>query len=227
MADPRIAESSIREAVNGIDELEFIDRGGQGDAWRLRRNGGPDEVLKAIIGAESARVAQEIGTMEAVDSPHVMGFTEAGKLAHGGTNYPFIIGEYVPGRAIGVRLEADEWPDEKQALAAMIGALRGIAAIHANEIVHRDVKPGNIALRDDDWSKPVIPDLGLGQGLVAKRSGEDNDKWGESWQEVSLTLPSRRMNACGSSCWTSETVNSPCGAPGSPDIWVNKTDHLR
>lgn len=166
MTDPRIAESSVRVAVDGIDELEFIDRGGQGDAWRLRRNGGPDEVLKVIIGAESARVAQEIGTMEAVDSPHVMGFTEAGKLAHGGTNYPFIIGEYVSGRAIGVRLEADEWPDEKQSLAAIIGALRGIAAIHAKEIVHRDVKPGNIALRDDDWSKSVILDLGLVRDML-------------------------------------------------------------
>ena len=28
-------------------------------------------------------------------------------------------------------------------------------------MVHRDIKPGNIALRDGDWSRPVLLDLGL------------------------------------------------------------------
>src|SRR4051794_5216808 len=113
MADPRIPEASIRAAINGIDELEFIDRGGQGDAWRIRRHGGHDEVLKVIVGAETPRVQREIETMQAVNDPRVMRFSEAGALDHAGTEYPYIIGEYVSGRSIATRLQAGEWPDER------------------------------------------------------------------------------------------------------------------
>ncbi len=146
--------------------LEFIDRGGQGDAWKIERSGGGPEVLKVVIGADPARVAQEIKVMQAVQSAHVMGFTEAGQLDHAGTSYPFIIGEYISGKSISKRLEADEWPSEKEALAAMVGALEGIAAIHEREKVHRDIKPGNIALRNDAWQEAVILDLGLVKDML-------------------------------------------------------------
>jgi serine/threonine protein kinase len=166
VSEPRIPESAIRAAIDGIDVLEFIDRGAQGDAWRMRRSGGGDEVLKVIVGADAARVAREIQTMQMVNDPHVMRFTEAGALDHLGTRYPFIVGEYVSGASIAARILAGEWPTEQEALAATTGALRGLAAIHAQEIVHRDVKPGNIALRNDEWADPVILDLGLVRDML-------------------------------------------------------------
>jgi serine/threonine protein kinase len=166
MSVPRIPKEAIQSAISGIDELEFIDRGGQGDAWRVRRHGGGDEVLKVIVGADPARVEREIAAMRAVHSPRVMRFTEAGKLVHFGGEHLYIIGEYIPGGSIADRLRADEWPDEKEALAATIGALDGLAAIHAEEIVHRDIKPANIALRNSDWTNPVILDLGLVRDML-------------------------------------------------------------
>jgi eukaryotic-like serine/threonine-protein kinase len=63
---------------------------------------------------------------------------------HFGAEYPFIIGEYVPGGSIGSRIDAGDWPDEKEALAATIGALDGLAAIHAREIVHRDINQATL-----------------------------------------------------------------------------------
>lgn len=161
MNDPRIPEAAIQAAVDGVDEIEFIDRGAQGDAWRIRRNGGGDEVLKVIVQGETARVDKEIYTMKKVDSPFVMDFTEAGTMEHSGTAYPFIIGEYVPGKSVGKRAVEGNWPTESEAIWAAVGVLRGLAAIHAVEHIHRDIKPGNVAIRDDDWSRPVILDLGL------------------------------------------------------------------
>jgi serine/threonine-protein kinase len=166
MSSPRIPDTAIRTAIDRIDELEFIDRGSQGDAWRLRRNGGGDEVLKVIVGADPARVAREIQTMQTVNDPHVMRFTEAASLTHDDSVYPFIIGEYVSGASMAARMQAGDWPLEKQAIATAVGGLRGLAAIHAKEVVHRDVKPGNIALRNDDWADPVILDLGLVRDML-------------------------------------------------------------
>jgi serine/threonine protein kinase len=161
MADPRVPKSSIQAEIPNLTSLEFIDRGTQGDAWRIRRNGGGDEVLKVIVQGETARVDKEIETMQKVHSPYVMGFTEAGSLIHAGNAFPFIIGEYVPGKSVGKRAVDGEWPTEEEALSAAVGTLRGLAAIHAVEHVHRDIKPGNLAIREDDWSQPVILDLGL------------------------------------------------------------------
>ena len=166
MSDPRIPEAAIRAAIDDIDELAFIDRGSQGDAWRIRRNGGGDEVLKVIVGADSARVAREVKTMQAVNDPHVMRFTEAGSLTHAATVHACIIGEYVPGDSIATKIQAGDWPIKKEALACRSATLRGLAAIHAQEVVHRDVKPGNIALRNNDWGDPVILDLGLVRDLL-------------------------------------------------------------
>jgi serine/threonine-protein kinase len=95
-----------------------------------------------------------------------MRFSEEGSLEHSGIAYPYIIGEFVPGGSIAYRLENDDWPTEEQALASVIGTLGGLAAIHAQELVHRDIKPGNIALRNGDWSDPVILDLGLVRDLL-------------------------------------------------------------
>jgi eukaryotic-like serine/threonine-protein kinase len=166
MTDPRIPESALRSAIDGVDELEFIDRGGQGDAWRLRRNGGGDEVLKVIVGADPARVHREIEVMETIRDRYVMRFTETGTATHAGSTYPLIIGEYVSGGSLASRLQADEWPNEREALEVLIGVLRGLAAIHAAEVVHRDIKPGNIALRGDAWSEPVILDFGLVRDML-------------------------------------------------------------
>lgn len=87
---PRIPEAAVRSAVDGLEEIEFLDQGAQCDAWRIRCNGGGDEVLKFIVQGDSARVAKEIGAMKAVESPFVMGFTEADSLEHAGTGYPYM-----------------------------------------------------------------------------------------------------------------------------------------
>lgn len=166
MADPRIPSTSIEAAISNLTGLEFIDGGGQGDAWCIQRDGGGDEFLKVVVEADGARVAQEIGTMEAISSPYVMGFTEAGELTHDGKAYPFIIGEYVPGKSIGAHLEEDSWPTEGQSLGVILGSLRGLAALHDRDVVHRDIKPGNIALRNDHWEEPVLLDLGLVRDLL-------------------------------------------------------------
>ena len=166
MSEPRIPQGAIHAAIDNVDELEFIDRGTFGDGWRIRRNGGSDEFLKVIVQGDARRVDREIAAMRAVNSSHVMRFADSGELTYNGSAYPWIIGEYVAGRSIAKHLESDEWPSELEALAAMIKTLRGLHAIHEQDQVHRDIKPQNIALRNENWSDPVILDLGLARDMI-------------------------------------------------------------
>ncbi|WP_437567767.1 kelch repeat-containing protein [Sorangium sp. So ce542] len=72
---------------------------------------------------------------------------------------PFIVLELIDGPSLR------EWIGERRSVRAEeaaqigLGIARGLAALHAAGVVHRDLKPGNILLRGG--AEPVIIDLGI------------------------------------------------------------------
>lgn len=69
-----------------------------------------------------------------------------------------IVMEYVEGETLAQRLRQGK-PDLETALGILDGASAGLDAIHAQRIVHRDVKPANILLGVDGSVK--LADLGI------------------------------------------------------------------
>jgi serine/threonine-protein kinase len=81
---------------------------------------------------------------------------------------PYIAMEYVEGRSAADLLRDKgrlDWPEATQLIAA---AARGLAAAHAQGILHRDVKPANILVAKDGRVK--VSDFGLAR---AATSGAD------------------------------------------------------
>lgn len=72
-----------------------------------------------------------------------------------------LIFEFVTGGDLAGRVHTGQWPTEAHVKTFAKGVLAGLAALHAREVVHRDIKLENIALRGADWAQPVILDLGL------------------------------------------------------------------
>jgi serine/threonine protein kinase len=76
--------------------------------------------------------------------------------------------EYIDGLVVDEVIRAGRWPSPDEVRGLLRGVLSGLVVLHGREAVHRDVKPANLALRDGDWSRPVILDLGLTRLLDAK-----------------------------------------------------------
>lgn len=161
-----VPESAVRAALGDVEEIQQLGEGGQGQVWRVRQEG-QDEVVKVIPEADPGRVEREVEALKAVDSPRVMKFHGTLMVEHGGKRWPAIRGEFVPGGTVAERLEAHDWPDEKQALSCARGVLQGLQDLHAHDFVHRDIKHLNVALRDGKWEQAVVLDLGLVRDLAA------------------------------------------------------------
>jgi len=91
-------------------------------------------------------------------------------------NTAYMVMELVVGRTLEELLEDEaETFDEARLTAVLKPLLAAIESIHAENLIHRDIKPGNIVLRDD--GSPVLIDFGSARGQVreldAKVKGDD------------------------------------------------------
>jgi hypothetical protein len=74
---------------------------------------------------------------------------------------PFLVMEYVPGETLQQRLDRTGPLDVPEVLRVGRQAAEGLAAAHAKDLIHRDVKPGNILLESGPRGRVKLTDFGL------------------------------------------------------------------
>ena len=140
----------------------ILGQGGMGIVFRaVRAEDGLTVALKVLRDEFAAddvyrrRFTREGAIARELDHPHLVPVVDAGEIE--GRYY--LASRYVPSRSLDERLAA-EGPmplAEVLRLAAQIGA--ALDELHATELVHRDVKPGNIlASEGGDW---LLTDFGV------------------------------------------------------------------
>ncbi|PCC69147.1 Serine/threonine protein kinase [Nannocystis exedens] len=104
------------------------------------------------------RLQREAHALARLSHPNVVQVFEVG-VAGGRA---FVAMEYVPGQTLHAWLRARPRP-WREVLAVLIDAGRGLQAVHAAGLVHRDFKPGNVVLGDDGRAR--VFDFGLARSL--------------------------------------------------------------
>ena len=81
----------------------------------------------------------------------------------------YIVMEYAEGETLSAYLERKGTLSEAELKGILYPLLDGLEVVHGADFLHRDIKPGNIVLRDVDGS-PVLLDFGAARQAIGAKS---------------------------------------------------------
>jgi serine/threonine-protein kinase len=173
------------DVIAGRYRLEReIGRGSMGTVWSAMHATLGQRVAIKLISSEQAgssdarqRFALEAKAAARLRSRHVVGVYDDGETPDG---TPYIVMEYLEGETLEQRLERQRDMSLGEAVRITTHVARALARAHAQGIIHRDLKSGNIFLAktEDDEIGWVAKVLDFGVAKLADKHGPSTTKTG-------------------------------------------------
>lgn len=161
---------SVRSQVGPYVLSHVIGQGGTSTVWLARhRDLGSDVVLKVLTAKFTKRArfreyfANEIRAVARLNHPNIARILDVGVERGGNTQIPvgspYVVMEHIPGGCLHDIIPNLTWPSIRDVLLVLLDAL---AHAHAHDVVHLDLKPGNVLLRTEGATvSPVLTDFGI------------------------------------------------------------------
>jgi serine/threonine-protein kinase len=156
------------EVLNSRYELiERIGGGSMGEVWRgrdlvLGRTVAVKIVLPGLLDAPTflERFAAEARVMAMIDHPGVVGVFDYGYTPgeRGAPGTAFLVMEFIDGESLDRVLSRLGPLEPGFVLETIASLLDALASVHRQGVVHRDIKPGNVMLRQEGV---VLADFGI------------------------------------------------------------------
>ena len=146
---------------------ELLGEGGMGKVFKASHPESGTVALKVLrieLGDDEGfrrRFEREAEMARRVQHAHVVKTLDAGE--HEGILY--LTQEFIPGGSLDERLEREQMLDLEFAVQVCLEVAAGLDAMHAEGLVHRDIKPHNIMLDTD--GNAYIADFGLAKDREA------------------------------------------------------------
>ncbi|HEU5158703.1 MAG TPA: serine/threonine-protein kinase [Streptosporangiaceae bacterium] len=156
------------ERIGPYEVLRKLGAGGMGSVYLALDEDGKTVAVKAIhphVAEDMTglrRLAREVEAMKRVASPYVAELLDADLRAV----RPYLVTRYVQGRSLQQLVE-QRGPLAEEALRSLgAGLVAALDAIHAADVVHRDLTPRNVMMAD---GVPIVIDFGISQAFDATR----------------------------------------------------------
>ena len=120
----------------------------------------------AADGTFRVRLGWEVADAVRLSHPNVVAVLGSGEEE----GRPYIVMEMLEGATLDAVLRAEGRLDLGRAVGIARATLAGLGAVHADGLVHRDVKPANLMLTDEGVVK--VLDVGIASAAWAGASGE-------------------------------------------------------
>jgi len=150
-----------------------LGHGGMGAVYRAHdRELGEDVALKVLLpdlirdSSALERFRREVKFARKIAHPNVCRVFDVGEDG----NTRFLTMEFIAGQSLRERLLAGPI-EPSRALSILHQIIQGIAAAHGQGVIHRDLKPDNVMLRDS--GQAVVADFGLARA-PATNAAESN-----------------------------------------------------
>ncbi len=151
--------------------LEEIGRGGMSTVFKAAdlQNGRQLVAVKITLPLYSSGVGgwsmsqREVEIGEKLSHPYILRFIAVAPKKH--RNH--VVTEYVAGRTLATRVGGGRQLNESEALGIMSRLCEAVDYLHRRQIVHYDLKPGNVIMCDDGSIRLI--DFGMAHEVVRRR----------------------------------------------------------
>lgn len=155
---------------------ERIAVGGMGEVWRaedtvLERTVAVKAMLPALLSEPgfAKRFTAEAKTVAALTHPHIVNVHDFGNAdLPSGETTAYLVMEFIEGKSLADLIAERGRLDARELMPIIAATAEALQQAHERGIIHRDIKPGNILVRDRD-GQAVLTDFGIA------RSGASGD----------------------------------------------------
>lgn len=170
-------EAAAPDQVGVYRIVREIGRGGMGTVFLGERCDGQFEqrvaikvVRDGVGGRLLARFREERRILAQLEHPGIAYLLDGGSLPDG---RPYFVMEHVQGESVTAYADRKRL-DVPSRLALFRAICAAVAHAHRNLVVHRDLKPGNVMVEEDDQGQPSIKLLDFGIARIIE-DGIDDD----------------------------------------------------
>lgn len=162
----------VPENLGRLRRVQRLGSGGFASVWLYR-----DDELDSLVAVKALadnwahradireRFLDEAKILRRADSDYVVRVHDIGVTDE---DIPYFVMTYADKGTVADLIEEGRPVDPESAVAIIEQAARGLAVIHGNGVVHRDVKPQNLLLATtrDGGTKVLVADLGVAKALL-------------------------------------------------------------